>query len=295
MITVMGASGHTGGKIAAALSNQGRGVRALGRTEQKLAACRDQGAEVWTGDILDVTYLTGAFRGAEAVYTLLPTDQRSPDYRARQDQEGEAIAAAIAASGVSRVVALSCVGADVGQGRGMIDGLHAQEERLKRIYGLNVLFLRPVSFFENFYATLSLIREHGMTADSVDPDVTIPMVATRDIAAIAVEALTSPQWRGTEVREILGPRDMTHRETARLLGERIGLPDLPYVRFTDEQMCGALVSAGTSPSFAQSYVEMTQAFNRGSVAPANGRTAANTTATRFEDFTVELATAYGAA
>src|SRR5687768_14245771 len=106
MITVMGASGNTGQKIAAALLAAGQPVRALGRSEHKLADLARAGAEVLAGDVGDAAFLTRAFRGADAVYTLLPTDRRSPDYHARQRQEGEAIVTAIRTSGVRHVVAL---------------------------------------------------------------------------------------------------------------------------------------------------------------------------------------------
>lgn len=43
--------------------------------------------------------------------------------------------------------------------------------------------------------------------------------------------------------------------------------------------------------FASLYVEMTRAFNEGTVKPRNGRTPENTTPTRFEDFASELADA----
>src|SRR5262249_16825678 len=118
-------------------------VRALGRSESKLAELKSAGAEVFEGDTKDAAFLAKAFRGAEAVYTLLPTDRRAPDYRAEQDRQGEAIVKAIRESGVRYVVALSSVGADLSEGTGVIVGLHAQEERLKRIEGANVLLLRP--------------------------------------------------------------------------------------------------------------------------------------------------------
>lgn len=52
------------------------------------------------------------------------------------------------------IVALSSLGADLREGTGPIAGLHAQEERLKRLEGINVLLLRPVSFFEDFRPAL---------------------------------------------------------------------------------------------------------------------------------------------
>ena len=68
MITVMGATGHTGKKIAEALLDASEKVRALGRSESKLAELKKSGAEVLTGDASDAEFLTKAFRRAEAVY-----------------------------------------------------------------------------------------------------------------------------------------------------------------------------------------------------------------------------------
>jgi len=95
--------------------------------------------------------------------------------------------------------------------------------------------------------------------------------------------------------EILGPRDLSYSEATRILGERIGKPGLPYVQFSYADEARALVQAGLSESFAGLYAEMTRAFNEGRVKPQKGRTPANTTPTRFEDFAGELARAYAAA
>ncbi len=294
MITVMGASGNTGRKIASALLTAGHPVRVLGRSEATLADLGRAGAEIMLGDTSDAAFLTRSFQGATAAYTLLPTDRRAPDYRGSQRREGEAIAEAIWTSGVRHVVALSSLGADRSSGHGVIAGLHEQEERLKQITGLNLLLLRPVSFFENFFDQLPVIKHEGIVADSVEPDLAIPMIASQDVAAVAATALAAPDWHGLVVRELIGPRDMSYREATRILGERIGQPDLPYVHLPYAEMAGALVGAGLSPSFANSYVEMTQAFNEGTVGPLAGRTAVNSTPTRFEDFAAELAGAYGA-
>ncbi len=85
MITVMGATGHTGKKITEALLNAGEKVRALGRSESKLAELKSAVAEVFEGDTKDAAFLAKAFRGADAVYTLLPTDRRAPFARAASD------------------------------------------------------------------------------------------------------------------------------------------------------------------------------------------------------------------
>ena len=91
MIAVMGASGNTGGRISQRLLHEGENIRALGRSAARLAGLESKGAEVLTGDAADAAFLASAFRGADAVYTLLPPDPQSPDLRKKWDQEGEAI------------------------------------------------------------------------------------------------------------------------------------------------------------------------------------------------------------
>lgn len=292
MITIMGATGNTGGKITKALLRAGEKVCALGRSKTKLAELEEAGAETYAGDAKDVDFLLKAFRGADAVYTLLPADPRSVDYCAEQDRQGEAIAKAIGGSGVRYVVALSSLGAELSEGTGPIAGLHAQEERTKQLEGTHVLALRPSFFFENFYFSLPLIRQEEINGDSVAPDLAVPMVATTDIAEVAARALRTRDWTGFAVRELLGPRDLTYAEATRILGERIGVPGLKYVQFSYPDMASLLVQAGLSQSFADLYNEMTRAVNEGKIRSLEGRTPQNTTSTRFEDFADELARAY---
>jgi uncharacterized protein YbjT (DUF2867 family) len=155
MIAVMGASGNTGGRISDQLLQQGEKIRTLRRSSQRLAGLEKKGAEMCTGDATDVTFLTSAFQDAAGVYTLLPPDPQSPDLRKQWDQEGEAIVKAIRNIGVRYVVFLSSIGADPSAGTGPIAGLHAQEERLRKLPDVDSLILRPAWFFEK------LLREPG--------------------------------------------------------------------------------------------------------------------------------------
>lgn len=292
MITVMGATGRIGTRITDRLLKAGQGVRALGRSERKLAELERAGADVRAGDAADSAYLASAFSGADAVYTLLPYDVQVADYHASQSRQGEAIVKAVRESGVPYVVFLSSVGADQPSATGPIASLHAQEERLRSLRGTNVLVLRPGSFFENFHEALGLIKHQGKNADSVEPDRAIPMIATRDIADTAAAALRARYWEGVVVRELLGPRDLSYSEATRILGERIGQPDLAYVQLPYTELAQALTQAGFSEDVALLYAELARAINEGRVRSREGRTPESTTPTRFEDFADELARAY---
>jgi uncharacterized protein YbjT (DUF2867 family) len=296
MITVMGATGNTGRKITGRLLEAGEDVRALGRSPEKLAELERLGAETVAGDVRDASYLAGTFAGADAVYTLTPFDPTLPDYHADQDRRGEAIASAIRESGVRHVVALSSLAAELAGGTGFVASLHRQEQRLRSLDGVDVLFLRPAVFFEDFRSALETIRREGVVADSVAPGAKVPMVATADIAAVAATALRERDWTGHVVRELLGPRDLTYPEVAAAIGEAIDRPGLPYVQVPDDELAAILTAgAGFSPDFAAQLVEFNHALSDGRVRPVDGRTAENTMATEFESFAAELAHAYAAA
>jgi uncharacterized protein YbjT (DUF2867 family) len=160
---------------------------------------------------------------------------------------------------------------------------------------LYVLILRPGFFSENFYATLGLIKHQGINGGAIAPDLPFPMIATRDIADVAAQALRRRDWTGIVVRELLGARELTFGEATRILGARIGKPDLQYVQFPYSDFTSSLVGMGISQNVAGLYAEMARAINEGKVKSLEGRQPGNTTPTRFEDFAGELARAFQAA
>jgi uncharacterized protein YbjT (DUF2867 family) len=291
-IAVMGASGNIGGKITEHLLAGGHTVRAIGRSAEKLAGAKARGAEVLIGDAADAVFLTKAFTGADGVFTLLPPNPGSQDARAEMDRVGTSIAEAIAKSGVGHAVAISSVGAELPSGTGPIAGLHAHEARLRRLTGTSVLVLRPGFFFENFLHSLDLIRHQGINGSGAAGRTTLPMIATQDIAAFAARALAAREWSGFQVRELLGPRDLSFDEATRIIGGKIGKPDLAYVQFPYADYSAALQQAGVSKSVADLYAELDKAFDDGIVRSIEGRSDANTTPTTLEQFADVIAQAY---
>jgi hypothetical protein len=90
---------------------------------------------------------------------------------------------------------------------------------------------------------LGLIKQQGINGGPIAPDVSFPMIATRDIADVTVRALRQRDWHGVIVRELLGRRDLTFAEATRILGERI-----QYADFT-----ASLVQMGISANVAGLY------------------------------------------
>lgn len=270
MITVLGATGNTGGRVAARLTEAGEQVRAVSRSGRAVP-----GAEPWQGDAGDRDFLTRAFTGADAAYVLLPFDLFTPGYHAVQDRLGEAVTAALRAARVPYVVALSSLGAEVPAGTCYLTALHRQEQRLRTL-DADVLFLRTGLFFESFLHGLDAMRAEGVHADTIDPATRLPMIATRDVGDAAADALLTRSRTG--VRELLGPADLTVPEALADLAPRVGLPELDYVRVPEEAMVAALEQVGMPPDVAALHVEMNSAFDSGLVR-SSGRTADATTPT----------------
>lgn len=284
MITIMGASGNTGGELARRSLASGVEVRVLGRSAAKLQPLAQAGADVFVGDATDADYLARAFDGADAVYTLLPDDFASTEHRAWQDRIGEAVTTAIRGSGVGHVVFVSSLGGEMPEGTGLIEALHAHEARMHTLAGVNVLILRNGWFFENFLGTLGLIKNQGINGGAIAADLPVPMIAARDVGEAAGASLRARDFEGIRVQELLGERDLTFAEATRIIGDRVGLPDLEYVQFPYDDYAASLAQAGFSRDVAELFSEMSRAFNEGRVNPHETRSAANTTTTGFEAF-----------
>lgn len=284
MYVILGASGNTGKVVAETLLDGGHKVRVVGRSKGRLEGFTVLGAEIFEANVTDSAALTRAFTGAKAVYALVPPNMTSADYRAEQDATTESIAKALEAAGVTHVVALSSFGADKANKTGPIAGLHVLEERLSQVPKLNALFLRAGYFMENLLAQVGAIKSFGMMAGPVREDLPLPAIATEDIGAAAAEALSKLDFAGHQTRELLGQRDLTYLEMAKIIGAAIGIPNLSYVQLPDDQVTQAMTQMGISKNMAGLICEMADGLNRGHVRALETRSAANTTPTTFEEF-----------
>ncbi|CAN5685803.1 NAD(P)H-binding protein [soil metagenome] len=287
-IAVMHANGRTGRRIARSLLQAGARVTALGRSRERMADLEALGATVHAGDPHDAAWLTSALEGVDTVYGLLPYDVSVPGYLATQRRLGVAMATAVRNAGIRRLVFLSSVGAELPEGTGMLGSLHEQEQRLRALPGTHTLMLRAGAFMENLHGVMPLVRELGIVADAVEPDLALPMVASRDIADAAVRALLDPSWSGSVVREVLGPRDISFNEVARILAVRTGTESLSYVQMPYGEYEATLAQAGFAADTAALTTELARAINARRVQSRLGRTADSTTPTGFEEFSAEL-------
>lgn len=283
MIAVMGAAGNVGGKVADVLLRAGEEVRAL-QHSRDLTPLRQRGAEVVTGNAASVDDLRTFFDGALAALVLLPENVADPVFVENRVAMSGAISEALRASRVSHVVALSTVGAARADAPGPPGGLHHFERNLAELEDANVLVLRSAAYMDYLLAALPMIRAQRVNGSAVKADVRFPMVATPDVAGETAERLRKRDFLGHQVKLLLGPEDITMAEATRAIGNRLDMPDLPYVEFPPDEVRQVLVGAGMSEQVAGLLVDMQLALNEGRYFEGVSRTAESTTPTRLEDF-----------
>jgi uncharacterized protein YbjT (DUF2867 family) len=219
---------------------------------------------------------------------MLPPNISAPNVRAYTDRVTDALASALEKNGVRHAVALSSMGADKADRTGPVLGLRNLEQRLEAISGLNALMLRAGYFMENILPQVGIIQQLGHMAGPVRSDLALPMIATRDIGAAAAELLQQRDFQGKQRRELLGARDVTFTQIARVVGAAIGKPDLTYQQVPAAQIKPALMQMGMSANMADLLLEMSDALNSGYMRALEPRSAQNTTPTTIETFVGEV-------
>ena len=284
MYIILGATGNTGSIIAENLLKAGKQVIVVGRDAAKLQKFKDQGATLAIGDLSDVNFLTNTFKGAKAVYTLIPPSWVVSDWRQYMINTATTITIALAKSGVENVVNLSSQGAHLPEGAGPVSGLYYMEQMLNAIPNLNVRHLRPGFFMQNLFGYIGMIKHMGIYGQSLKGDIKLPITHTRDIAEVATKNLLNLDFKGSSVEFVAGKADLSMNELTAIIGKGIGQPELPYITFSREDELAGMLQNGMSTTIAQGYSELFNAVNDSSYQDGYIRTDENTTPTSAEWF-----------
>jgi len=141
---------------------------------------------------------------------------------------------------------------------------------------------------ENTLPQAAVVRTTGSAVGPVRPDLKLPMIASCDIGKAAADALLRFEFRGKQIQELLGQRDLNYIEATSIIGKAIGKPDLKYMQAPNDQLRAAMVQMGMSDNFAGLILEMAAGLNSGKIGALEPRNSRNTTTTTFEDFVAEF-------
>lgn len=260
-ITITGSLGNISKPLAQELIQKGHQVTVITSDAEKQKTIEALGAKAAIGSVEDVVFLTQTFSGSDAVYCMIPrANYFDPnlDLDAFTDKIGNSYAAAIQQSGVKRVVFLSSIGAHLKENSGIIQRYYEIESVLNKLSAVSITFMRPTSFFYNVLAYIPMIKNAGIIAANYGAEKMIPWVSPNDIAQDIAEELVTPLDEKTGNRKIryVSSEELTGHETAQILGNAIGKPDLKWVLVSDEEVLNGLTSVGMQPKIAAGLVEM---------------------------------------
>lgn len=260
---ITGSLGNISLPVTKNLVAAGKDVTVISSSAGKKEQIEALGAKAAIGSVTDTDFLAATFKGADVAYLMIPNDYSAPDYRQLQREIADHYVQALVGSGITHVVLLSSIGADLRKGAGPIDGLGYLEEKLLEIKGLHTKFLRPSYFFANLYSQVGLLKHAGITGSNFgNTDEKQVLVDTSDIAVEVTKYLLEPSFTGNSVAYIAG--DERHpQEIAAALGNAVGKEGTPWVTFTDDEARKGMLDAGLSPGFAELYIEMGQAIRSG--------------------------------
>jgi uncharacterized protein YbjT (DUF2867 family) len=259
---VLGSLGHISKPLSEKLIAARNEVTIVSSKPERAEQILLMGAKAAIGSVEDVAFLTRTFKGADAVYTMVPPNFGIRDWKQYISKIGENIATAVKASGVKNVVNLSSIGAHMKDGAGPVSGLHYVERALDELNGVNVRHLRAGFFYTNFLSNIDQIKNMGVIGGNFGENTNLILVHPDDIAEFAFQELLGLSFKGKSIRYVAS-EEKTTTQIATTLGKAIGKPDLRWVNSSDKDTLTGLMKMGLPEVIAKGYTEMGSAMRSG--------------------------------
>ncbi|MCI0356694.1 MAG: SDR family oxidoreductase [Acidobacteria bacterium] len=286
MILVTGAGGTVGSEVLRQLRQRGAAVRAGFHSPKKAEHARAQGSDAVVLDFADRASIAAALKGVDKVFLLGATVSNQSELEINVVEEAKK-------AGVGHIVKLSVLGAP-SEKLTFARWHHAAEKAIEKS-GVAYTFLRANEFMQNFVTYYGdTIRSQGAFYLPTR-DARVSLIDVRDIAAVAVEALTQAGHEG-KAYELTGPEALSNAELAQKLSAAVGRAiqyvDIPPEAFKQGALAGGIpefyVDALTD--LYRFYVEEGAQHLSGDVEKVTGGKPRN-----FDDFAREHASAFRSA
>ena len=291
-IVLTGSLGNISKPLATDLIAKGHSVTIISSKADKQKDIESIGAKAAIGSIEDVNFLTTTFADADAVYCMIPpnfTELNQVNYYKRI---GNNYAQAIEQSGVKRIIHLSSWGAHLDKGTGIILGSHNVENILNKLQGVSITHIRPGSIYYNLYGFIGMIKNAGFIGANYGGNDKVVWVHPNDISFAVAEELERAVVAGRNVRYVASD-EKTASETAKIIGNVIGKPDLQWLTFTDEQAKEGMIKNGIPASIASDLVDLNASIHSGAMGEDYELNKPETMGKiKVEDFAKEFAAGY---
>jgi uncharacterized protein YbjT (DUF2867 family) len=249
MILITGASGNVGKEVLKQISQTGAEVRAAFQSVSKSAGV-PSGVETVALDYNQANTLQTALKGVDRVFLVgPPTAQLTALERNAME--------VIAQSGVRQVVKLSAMG-----GREAIfPRQHAESEEYIQASGVPYTFLRPNGFMQNMVNYNAPTINTQSVFYGSEGDGRVSHIDIRDVAAVAVKALTEDGHVG-KAYTLTGPEALTNKEIAQMLSDELRR-EIRFINLPPAQLKETLLSAGVPEWNADALLDLQRLYREG--------------------------------
>lgn len=211
-ILITAAGGKVGQHVVTQLSAKGVAARAGFHSQDKAAAPQEPGIEGVELDFENPETIAEAFKGIDTLFLVTPG---SP-FAAQQEERLLAEAKKV---GVSRLVKLS---GKIAEHHTVGFGVwNTEAERQIKDSGIPYTILRGNFFMQNLFGSAGQIQQGAFTMGPAAKK--IALLDTRDVAAVAVAALTEPGHSG-QTYDLNGPELLDGHAQAAVFSDVLGRP-----------------------------------------------------------------------
>ena len=141
-------------------------------------------------NILNTDEVVSATKGCDVLFWMVPPIMSLPSLKEVYEKVTASGTKAVAENNIDRVILISSLGADRGNGLGTVSYVGTMEKAFKKV-ARNVMAMRPGYFMENFILQKDSILNEGFFTFPFDEDHQIPFVSSDDIA-VSYTHLTLP-------------------------------------------------------------------------------------------------------
>jgi len=245
-VLVTGATGNIGCQVVKQLSTIGTNVRAAVRrsTDLDKIKCAEVGLVEYDFNKQETS--EAAFEGVEKLFLITP-------FVPNMVEIGTSMVERATKAGVKYIVRLSAMGADFEPGI-TLGRWHREVEKAIEASGIPYTILRPNEFMQNYVGFLGDTIKTQSAFYLPLGDSKTSFVDTRDIASVAVEALTKSGHDG-KIYNITGEESLSNYQVAEILSTLTGRK-INYVNVSDNDAREGMRSANTPVWMIDALVEL---------------------------------------
>ena len=265
-----GRQGKTGRHVSKMLLQRGIPVRAfVHKIDERSEQLRALGAEIFEGDFLDIRSVQRAVQGTSSVYFAYPVQDGLLDATA-------AMAAAAREAGIARLVNLVMLQSSVDAPTPRMRQNYLSEQVFEWA-GIGAVHVRATVFYENLAALvrLSLPAQGAVRLPWGKEQTVLPLVASEDVARVAVGLLTSPSLTAGTAYPVIGTV-ISLKEIIATFGRVLG-KDVRYEEISDEQWRSEALARGLNAHALEHLSSLWKALRAAGLDPERARFAVTDT------------------